>query len=178
MAMPELPEVETVKRGIEPVLGRSRIAALKVHRSDLRIAVPAELPGVLAGRRVETLLRRGKYILAFTGEGAGFALHLGMSGRVRIYGPGEDYAPQVHDHAVFEMEDASRIVYNDARRFGFLDLVSLDGWQKRPPFDRMGPEPLAEDFGGAALVRGLAGRKAPVKTALLDQRVVAGGGNM
>lgn len=179
--MPELPEVEIVRRGLAPVLARSPVAALEIRRADLRIPVPPGLPALLAGRKMDAPLRRGKYILAFAGEsgnGAGFVLHLGMSGRVRIYGPGENAAPQTHDHAVFRMEDGSRIVYNDARRFGFLDAAAAGEWRARPPFDKMGPEPLDEDFGGAALSRALSGRKGPVKAALLDQRVVAGIGNI
>lgn len=176
--MPELPEVEIVKRGLEPVLARSRVKGFRVNRADLRIPVPPELPGLLAGRQIGVLMRRGKYILAFADTGEGFVLHLGMSGRVRIYGPGEGYALERHDHAVFEMEDGSCIVYNDARRFGFIDRVSADNWQERSPFDRMGPEPLDENFSGDVLARAFEGRKMPVKAALLDQSVVAGIGNI
>ncbi|MCC6598689.1 MAG: bifunctional DNA-formamidopyrimidine glycosylase/DNA-(apurinic or apyrimidinic site) lyase [Alphaproteobacteria bacterium] len=176
--MPELPEVEIVKRGLEPVMLGACIQALRLNRLDLRVPIPPDLPKTLAGQRIETILRRGKYILAFTGGGAGFALHLGMSGRIRIYAPDEDYIPQKHDHVVFEMQAGQRIVFNDARRFGFLDAALANTWQATPPFNRMGPEPLDAGFTGETLALAFMNRKSPVKTALLDQRVVAGIGNI
>ncbi len=176
--MPELPEVETVMRGIAPYMVGRKLVRLQLNRPDLRFPIPASLPSDLQGGRFESFTRRGKYILGFTDSGAGFVLHLGMSGVIRIEEAGAKRAVQKHDHVVFEMEGAVRIVLNDPRRFGSLMAANADTWQDDPPFAQMGPEPLSNDFNGPALAQILKGRKTAIKTALLDQRVVSGVGNI
>ena len=178
--MPELPEVETIRLGMIPAIRNKRIAAVTVHRHDLRMHIPRNFAQGLKGETVTSLLRRGKYILAFTKSGTGFVLHLGMSGRLRIYGPGDFKAKerQKHDHVLWRMEDNSALVFHDPRRFGMIIPMTRAGWQSQSPFDRMGPEPLSDDFTGPALAQALARRNGPIKTALLDQTVVAGIGNI
>lgn len=176
--MPELPEVETVRGGLEKAMAGLRIREVTVNRAGLRLPFPADMAAYLAGRRAERILRRGKYVvMLFDGEQAGI-LHLGMSGRVRIYAPGQGYEPVPHDHLVMILEDGAHVVLNDARRFGFFVFLPSVRWEREPPFLSMGPEPLEAGFDGPALKARLAGRKGPVKTALLDQGVVAGVGNI
>ena len=176
--MPELPEVEIVKRGLEgAVIGRV-ITGITLNRPDLRFPIPPDLPKRLKGRRIDSLKRRGKYILCFTDSGDGFVLHLGMSGVVKIIPAGETHTPKKHDHVVMRLNDNGIIVYHDPRRFGFLDVVMRDTWHEYPAFAAMGPEPLSNDFNGPELARALAGRSTAIKTALLDQRIVAGVGNI
>lgn len=176
--MPELPEVETVLRGIEPVMAGQVIADVDVRRSDLRGGVPADFKTTLRGRRVLRMQRRGKYILAFLEGGTGFSLHLGMSGRVLVVSSREDYALRTHDHIIFTMKDGSRIVFNDARRFGMAFLVDEKNWSAHESFAKMGPEPLGPEFTGDILAARLKGKSSPIKTVLLDQSVVAGVGNI
>lgn len=178
--MPELPEVETVKGGLEKALLGQRVRSVSVFRSDLRVPVPDDFCKALAGCVVTQILRRGKYIVGVLDSGRVFILHLGMSGRVRIYGSGLPAHLEKHDHVTIEAENGTGIVYHDPRRFGFLILGQAESWEMSAPFDRMGPEPLAGNnvFNGAVLHQALAGRKGPIKTALLDQSVVAGLGNI
>lgn len=176
--MPELPEVEIVKRGLEPVFARAPIARLELKRKDLRAPIPPALPKKLAGRPIQTLMRRGKYILGFTPGGPGFVLHLGMSGTIRIYGPQDPPEARPHDHVIWHMQDGGRIVLNDPRRFGSLGLVHEENWQSVAPFHAMGPEPLGNGFNGKVLAAQLLGRISPIKIALLDQNIVAGVGNI
>ena len=179
--MPELPEVETVRRGLQPHLLGRRIARVDQRRPDLRWPMPLDLVQVLTGARVTDLRRRSKYILADLDRDATLLMHLGMSGRMRIEGEGlgqfhhdASILPQ-HDHLVLTTEDGTRITLNDARRFGAVDLVRGDG---HPLLAALGPEPLDEDFTPARLAVALAGRRTPIKAALLDQRTVAGLGNI
>ncbi len=176
--MPELPEVEIVKRGIEPVLVGQVIERVVLNRPDLRFPIPEDLPHVLAGRRVCSLRRRGKYILGFVDGGDGFVLHLGMSGVIKVVQPEEVYESQKHDHVVFEMEGGGRVVFNDSRRFGSLLLCHEARWHMEPAFIKMGPEPLEVEFDGRYLFLALRRRRVTVKAALLDQAVVAGVGNI
>ena len=172
--MPELPEVETTVRGLRPVLEGRRIESLELRRGDLRRPFPPDLRQRVTGARVTGLGRRAKYGLIDTDRGDTLVFHLGMSGHWRV-DPDEIGK---HDHVVIRTDEGRRLALNDHRRFGSLDLVptqSLAGW---PPFAAMGPEPLGEDFDGAYLQRALAGRAAPVKALLLDQRIVAGLGNI
>lgn len=180
--MPELPEVETVRRGLEPHLSGRRIIRVDQRRPDLRWPMPPDLVQVLTGARVGAVRRRSKYILADLDRGGSLLLHLGMSGRIRIDAGGlgrfhRDPAilPR-HDHLVLETEDGTTITLNDARRFGAVDLVR-EG-EQHPLLAVLGPEPLSDDFTPAVLAAALAGRKTPVKAALLDQRIVAGLGNI
>ena len=176
--MPELPEVETVRRGLEPVMAGQRIERVVVNRHDLRGGVPADFSLRLQDKIVDRLERRGKYMLLHVGDVHMVVWHLGMSGRVRVYDAGERYEAETHDHIVFEMENGCRIVFNDPRRFGMMYVLPQDAWEVAEPFASMGPEPLGNGFNGAALHEVLARRKGPIKTVLLNQAVVAGLGNI
>ncbi|AWM78652.1 bifunctional DNA-formamidopyrimidine glycosylase/DNA-(apurinic or apyrimidinic site) lyase [Phenylobacterium parvum] len=183
--MPELPEVETVRRGLAPVLEGRRLARVEARRPDLRFPFPEGFVQRLAGARVVALRRRAKYLLADLDRGETLVAHLGMSGRFRIEGAatpgrfhhaaGED--PR-HDHVVLETETGERIVYHDPRRFGFMGLMSTEDLDQHPWFAAMGPEPLSGAFGGARLAEAFRDRRQGPKTLLLDQRTVAGLGNI
>ena len=174
--MPELPEVETVRRALVPAMEGRRIGHAHIGRPDLRWPLPDNLAERLSGRTVGPLARRGKFLLLPLDGGETMLMHLGMSGSVRIH----DTRPAIgtHDHMVLEMSGGaapSWIVFNDPRRFGWIDLFSGD---THPMLAGMGPEPLGNEFSAATLIDGLAARRGPVKTALLDQRLVAGIGNI
>ena len=172
--MPELPEVETTVRGLAPVLEGRRIAAIELRRPDLRRPFPPDLRQRLTGARVTGLSRRAKYGLIATDRGDTLVFHLGMSGAWRV-DPDEI---GLHDHVLIETDEGRRLALNDPRRFGSLDLVPTDRLESVAPFAAMGPEPLGDGFDGAYLARALAGRTAPIKAMLLDQRIVAGLGNI
>lgn len=182
--MPELPEVETVRRGLQPVMEGGVIQKARVNRPDLRWPLPERLAERLTGARVLVLRRRSKYLLAELDSGETLLVHLGMSGRMLISGRqvGEFFhdhpAPEKHDHVVLDMEGGVRITFNDARRFGAMDLIATDRVADHPLLAGLGPEPLGNDFSAAYLAGRLAGRRTPIKAALLDQRVVAGLGNI
>jgi formamidopyrimidine-DNA glycosylase len=171
--MPELPEVETVRRGLAPVMEGHLIERAEVNRPDLRWPLPDRMADRLTGQRVIGLRRRSKYILADLSSGETLLIHLGMSGRMLISGqmPGgffHDHAPtQKHDHVVLHMSGGARITFNDARRFGAMDLMAT-----------LGPEPFGNSFDDTYLAARLKGRNTPIKAALLDQRTVAGLGNI
>ncbi len=180
--MPELPEVETVRRGLAPHLTGQRIARVEQRRPDLRWKMPEDLVQVLTGARVTDLRRRSKYLLADLDRGPSLLVHLGMSGRVRVEGAAlgsfhHDPAilPQ-HDHLVLTTEAGVTVTLNDARRFGAVDLVRPG--EAHPLLASLGPEPLSDDFTPAVLAAAFRGRRMPVKAALLDQRIVAGLGNI
>ena len=170
--MPELPEVETTVRGLAQVLQGRRIESVEARRPDLRRALPVDLGQRLTGSRVVGLRRRAKYGLIDTDRGDTLVFHLGMSGRWRI-DPAEIAK---HDHFILQTEDGRRLALNDARRFGSLDLVRTDELDAWPPFAALGPEPLEVD--ARELRARLAGRFAPIKLLLLDQRIIAGLGNI
>ncbi len=180
--MPELPEVETVRRGLAPVLEGRRLARVVVRRPDLRIAFPEGFARRLEGRRVARLARRAKYLLAhFDDAGEVLLVHLGMSGRMVVEGPGRANAPRdpsPHDHVTFETDAGARVVFNDPRRFGLMTLVAPDALDRHPLLAGLGPEPLDPAFTAEALAGRLAGRATTIKAALLDQRNVAGLGNI
>jgi formamidopyrimidine-DNA glycosylase len=188
--MPELPEVETVRRGLAPAMTGADITRVELRRADLRFPFPERFAARLEGARVLDLARRGKYLVAALSTGESLIMHLGMTGRFTVEGPassrpGDFYfaAPPdaAHDHVIFELNGAGaprRIIFNDPRRFGFMDLAPTERLAASPHFKDMGPEPLGPDFTPAALAAGLAGRAAPLKAALLDQRLVAGLGNI
>lgn len=155
-----------------------RVKRVKVHRRDLRVPIPLELKSVLEGRRIEGMTRRGKYIVIFAEGRSCVVLHLGMSGRISIFKAGQSYKKAKHDHVVFEMEDGTMVVFNDPRRFGMLYLADGKTWASEAPFCNMGPEPLMNDFSAPVLHGALKRRRTPIKSALLDQRVVAGLGNI
>jgi formamidopyrimidine-DNA glycosylase len=172
--MPELPEVETTLRGLVPVLEGRRLISVETRRDDLRRAFPPDLRQRLTGATVTGLSRRAKYGLIATERGDTLVFHLGMSGRWRI-DPAELGA---HDHFLLETDEGRRLSLNDPRRFGSLDLVPTEGIDLYPPFAAMGPEPLGDAFSADYLLAILAGRSAPIKALLLDQRIVAGLGNI
>lgn len=182
--MPELPEVETVRRGLEPAMLGQVILEASVNRPDLRWPLPQGMAERLRGQRVTALRRRSKYILVDLTSGETLIIHLGMSGRMLISGVtvGEFQhphpAPQKHDHVVLEMEGGARITFNDARRFGAMDLATTALVEEHWLLRDLGPEPLGNSFDGPYLAGRLAGRNTPIKSALLDQRIVAGLGNI
>jgi formamidopyrimidine-DNA glycosylase len=186
--MPELPEVETVRRGLEPVMVGQRLVRVEQRRPDLRFPFPERFAERLRGARVQSLRRRAKYLLVDLSSSEVLVMHLGMSGRFRVEArsgleePGAFYhetppAP-AHDHVVLELSDGARVVYNDARRFGFMALYAAEEIDASPPFAELGIEPLGPELSGQALARLFRGRRTPLKAALLDQRLVAGLGNI
>ncbi|WP_299825946.1 bifunctional DNA-formamidopyrimidine glycosylase/DNA-(apurinic or apyrimidinic site) lyase [uncultured Roseobacter sp.] len=182
--MPELPEVETVRRGLTPAMQGVRIVKAEVNRPDLRWPFPADMAARLTGQRVEQLRRRSKYILADLSSGETLLIHLGMSGRMLVSGDPlgqfvhDHPAPEKHDHVVLHMENGARITFNDPRRFGAMDLMPTQGAEHHKLLSVLGPEPLGNDFHEAHLVEAFRGKMSPVKSALLDQRIVAGLGNI
>jgi formamidopyrimidine-DNA glycosylase len=194
-AMPELPEVETVRRGLETAMLGRRIEKVRLNRGDLRVPFPRGFARRLAGRHVETVGRRAKYLLVGLDGGDSLLMHLGMSGRFTVHPPsgrpmplGEDddavapagppAAPSSHDHVAFLLDDGTRIVYTDPRRFGLMDIIDTAAASRHPLLDALGPEPLGNDFNAEYLRSALAGRRTPLKSALLDQHMVAGLGNI
>ncbi|HEU0072151.1 MAG TPA: bifunctional DNA-formamidopyrimidine glycosylase/DNA-(apurinic or apyrimidinic site) lyase [Alphaproteobacteria bacterium] len=176
--MPELPEVETVCRGLAAVMTGQRLAQVANHRANLRIALPDNFAARLTGRRVVAMDRRAKYILTKLDDGLIWLIHLGMSGRMSILPKGHNNPPRLaHDHVVFAMENGVEVRFNDARRFGLMTFIEGDPNQ-HPLLKDIGPEPLGADFSGPILAAALKGKKTPIKAALLDQRVVAGIGNI
>jgi formamidopyrimidine-DNA glycosylase len=176
--MPELPEVETVVQGLARRMVGRRIARLDLHRSDLRKRFPRGLKGKTEGRGIGAVARRAKYILIHLDDGGVLLMHLGMSGRLVLVDPGNTAPREPHDHVVFTLDDGTRIRFNDVRRFGVLDYVRTDALAHHPLLAELGPEPLDPAFTGAILAAALAGKRTPLKAALLDQQVVAGLGNI
>ena len=182
--MPELPEVETVRRGLSPVMEGQLILQADVNRPDLRWPLPDRMSARLTGQHVTSLRRRSKYLLADLSSGETLLIHLGMSGRMLISGAQigrfhhEHPAPQKHDHVVLHMENGARITFNDARRFGAMDLMATETAETHPLLASLGPEPFGNDFNEPYLLARLKGRNTPIKSALLDQRIIAGLGNI
>jgi formamidopyrimidine-DNA glycosylase len=185
--MPELPEVETVRRGLAVALEGRRIRRAEARRPDLRFPLPPDFAARLTGRRVGALARRAKYLLAPLDSGETWITHLGMSGRFTIEMDGAEIRPgdfyradpvrAAHAHILIETEHG-KIVYDDPRRFGYMDLIPTAELSEHRYFKGLGPEPLGRDFHAAALAAGFAGRSQNVKASLLDQRIVAGLGNI
>jgi formamidopyrimidine-DNA glycosylase len=185
--MPELPEVETVRRGLAPVLVGARIEGVEQRRANLRFPFPERFVERLTGTRVTALSRRAKYLLAALDSGETLILHLGMSGSFRTEAedqtsPGVFHFARsknvVHDHVVLRLSGGARVTYNDPRRFGFMQLAKTDDLSIHPLFSRLGLEPFDGEFDAGALAKLLAGRKSPLKAALLDQSLIAGLGNI
>ena len=190
--MPELPEVETVRLGLAPALEGHILTRVNAKRADLRIAFPENFAARLTGRRVLKLARRAKYLLAHLDDGQTLIVHLGMSGRLTVHGPDARVRPGgfhhktaddgsgdgKHDHVVFETDAGTRIVFTDHRRFGLMTIADTDALSSHALFAGLGPEPLDEAFTSAFLSAALKGKRTPIKSALLDQRVVAGLGNI
>jgi formamidopyrimidine-DNA glycosylase len=190
--MPELPEVETVRLGLLPVMEGHVLTDVETRRGDLRIPFPKDFVGRTKGRKVKALRRRAKYLLADLDSGDTLVIHLGMSGRMSVYAEGKqrrigsyvyDKAPEgagngKHDHVVFETDSPARIIFNDHRRFGLMTLVNTDTLEDDKLFRDIGVEPLSAKFNTAYLAKVLDGKKTPIKSALLDQRLIAGLGNI
>ena len=182
--MPELPEVETVRRGLLPLMEGQRIAKADIRRPDLRWPFPENMEKRLTGKTITALRRRSKYILADLDSGETLIIHLGMSGRMLISGQtiGEFHhphpVPEKHDHVVLDMDGGGRVTFNDARRFGAMDLSKTAQLQDHWLIAPIGPEPFGNDFNETYLAERLKGRNTPIKSALLDQRIVAGLGNI
>ena len=175
--MPELPEVETVMRGLQGPLTGRRLTRVTQRRADLRWPLPENFAARLQGRRVERMERRAKYILAHLDDGMVWLIHLGMSGRIYI-GPGPAPPAAAHEHVTIETDGGHVVRYEDARRFGMMDLVPGEAAASHRLLAGLGPEPLGNAFNDAVLSAALAGKKTPIKAALLDQTIVAGLGNI
>ncbi len=186
--MPELPEVETVRRGLQPVMEGSKIVRAEARRKDLRFPFQADFVARLQGQTVTGLGRRAKYLLADLGSGDVLLMHLGMSGSFRIRKPDEEDMPGqfhhprdkngAHDHVVFHMSSGANVVFNDPRRFGYMKVIARNALDREPLLQGLGPEPLGNEFDACLLARACAAKKTSLKAALLDQRVVAGLGNI
>jgi formamidopyrimidine-DNA glycosylase len=186
--MPELPEVETVRRGLQPAMEGSKITRLELRRKDLRFPFQPDFAGRLQGRVITSLGRRAKYLLADLDSGDVLLMHLGMSGSFRVVSdennvmPGAFHHPRsderAHDHVVFHMSSGPSVIYNDPRRFGFMKIFARSEIENEPFLKDIGPEPLGNAFDAAMLAGATAGKKTSLKAALLDQRVVAGLGNI
>jgi formamidopyrimidine-DNA glycosylase len=186
--MPELPEVETVRRGLQPVMEGSKIVRAEARRKDLRFPFQKDFVARLEGQTVTGLGRRAKYLLADLASGDVLLMHLGMSGSFRVIEgedqktPGKFYHPRAedraHDHVVFHMSSGAAVVFNDPRRFGYMKIIARHALEGEPLLSGLGPEPLGNEFDAAMLARSCANRKTSLKAALLDQRVVAGLGNI
>ena len=177
--MPELPEVETVRRGLDAVMTGRRLGHVTVNRFDLRRRLPADFATRLTGRTVTAVGRRGKYLLIHLEDGGVLLIHLGMSGRMVIDPAGA--APRHrgrHEHVVFEVGNGTIVRFSDPRRFGLMALADGDALEVHPLLAHLGPEPVGEDFTGAVLAARLKGKRTPIKAAMLDQTVVAGLGNI
>ena len=175
--MPELPEVETVARGLALRMVGKRFAKVEQRRPDLRFPLPADLAGRLTGRRILAVRRRAKYLLIDLDDGQVVLGHLGMSGRMLVSDARPDRL-ETHDHLVFTLDDGICVRFNDARRFGMMDLVALAELDQHKLLRDLGPEPLGNEFNGPALAAALKGRKTPIKSAILDQKLVVGVGNI
>jgi formamidopyrimidine-DNA glycosylase len=175
--MPELPEVETVRAGLANALEGRRLAQVAINRADLRKPFPQGFVERLAGRRVKQVRRRAKYLLLDLDRGETLIMHMGMSGRFTVYG---ESPPPIgkHDHVVFDTDQGVRIIFTDHRRFGLMTIAPTAEVETHPLFAGVGPEPLTDDFTAKVLGAALKGKRTPIKSALLDQRVVAGLGNI
>lgn len=186
--MPELPEVETVRRGLQPVMEGAKILNAEARRPDLRFPFQPDFVARLKGQVVTGLGRRAKYLMADLASGDVLLMHLGMSGSFRVIKPESDAQPgefhyprgkdSAHDHVLFRMSSGADIVFNDPRRFGYMKVIARNALEDEPLLRGLGPEPLGNEFDAAMLARSCAGKTTSLKAALLDQRVVAGLGNI
>ena len=186
--MPELPEVETVRRGLQPVMEGSKIIRAETRRKDLRFPFQKDFVARLEGQTVTGLGRRAKYLMADLGSGDVLLMHLGMSGSFRVVEdqalttPGQFHHPRhedrAHDHVMFQMSSGAAVVFNDPRRFGYMKIIARNALDEEPLLKGLGPEPLGNEFDARMLAQSCANKKTSLKAALLDQRVVAGLGNI
>ncbi|HSD92585.1 MAG TPA: bifunctional DNA-formamidopyrimidine glycosylase/DNA-(apurinic or apyrimidinic site) lyase [Methyloceanibacter sp.] len=175
--MPELPEVETVRRGLEPILVGKQFARVEQRRPDLRFPLPQRFGERLSGRKVKALDRRAKYLLARLDGGEVLVMHLGMTGRFSINGSAK-VPPPKHEHIVFHLGDGTRVRYSDTRRFGYMDLIPTKSLDSHALFKGLGVEPLSAEFTPEWLAQRLKGKATSIKAALIDQRLIAGLGNI
>jgi formamidopyrimidine-DNA glycosylase len=186
--MPELPEVETVRRGLQPVMEGFRIVKAETRRKDLRFPFQKDFVARLDGQTVTGLGRRAKYLMADLASGDVLLMHLGMSGSFRVIkdeqekAPGQFHHPRAedraHDHVMFQMSSGAAVIFNDPRRFGYMKIIARQALEDEPLLSGLGPEPLGNEFDAAMLAHSCANKKTSLKAALLDQRVVAGLGNI
>jgi formamidopyrimidine-DNA glycosylase len=190
--MPELPEVETVRRGLQPAMEGAKIVKAEARRKDLRFPFQKDFIARLQGQTVTGLGRRAKYLMADLGSGDVLLMHLGMSGSFRVVKDEASQTPgkttgqfhhprsedRAHDHVVFHMSSGTAVIFNDPRRFGYMKIIARKALEDEPLLKGLGPEPLGNEFDAAMLARSCAGKKTSLKAALLDQRVVAGLGNI
>jgi len=186
--MPELPEVETVRRGLQPAMEGAQIVKAEARRKDLRFPFQKDFVARLEGQTVTGLGRRAKYLMADLTSGDVLLMHLGMSGSFRVLRDDEAKAPgrflhprnedRAHDHVVFHMSSGAAVVFNDPRRFGYMKIIARDALDEEPLLRGLGPEPLGNEFDAAMLAASCFNKKTSLKAALLDQRVVAGLGNI
>jgi formamidopyrimidine-DNA glycosylase len=186
--MPELPEVETVRRGLQPAMEGSKIVRAEARRKDLRFPFQRDFVARLEGQTVTGLGRRAKYLLADLASGDVLLMHLGMSGSFRVVDDSDEKTPgkfqhprsddRAHDHVVLHMSSGAAVVFNDPRRFGYMKVIARNAIDQEPLLSGLGPEPLGNEFDAAMLARSCANKKTSLKAALLDQRVVAGLGNI
>jgi formamidopyrimidine-DNA glycosylase len=186
--MPELPEVETVRRGLQPAMEGSRIVKADARRRDLRFPFQKDFVARLTGQTVTGLGRRAKYLLADLASGDVLLMHLGMSGSFRVIKDEDEKAPgnfhhprscyRAHDHVVFHMSSGAAVIFNDPRRFGYMKVIARKALDDEPLLSGLGPEPLGNEFDASMLARSCANKETSLKAALLDQRVVAGLGNI
>ena len=191
--MPELPEVETVRRGLQPAMAGHRFTKVEVRRHDLRWPLPKDFARRLTGATVTRIGRRAKYLLVDLSSGEVLIMHLGMSGSFHVYhkrGRSDDHDRRIgryyhergkdaaHDHVIFHMSSGKSVTFNDPRRFGSMKLIARDKLEAEPLLKGLGPEPLGNEFDAAMLARACRGKKTSLKAALLDQRIVAGLGNI
>ncbi|MCA6107602.1 bifunctional DNA-formamidopyrimidine glycosylase/DNA-(apurinic or apyrimidinic site) lyase [Bradyrhizobium cenepequi] len=186
--MPELPEVETVRRGLQPSMEGAKILKAEARRKDLRFPFQKDFVARLEGQTVAGLGRRAKYLMADLASGDVLLMHLGMSGSFRVLKDDDNIAPghfhyernqdRTHDHVIFHMSSGAAIIFNDPRRFGYMKVIARNAIEDEPLLKGLGPEPLGNEFDAAMLARSCANKKTSLKAALLDQRVVAGLGNI
>ncbi len=186
--MPELPEVETVRRGLQPAMESAKIVKAEVRRKDLRFPFQKDFVHRLEGQTVTGLGRRAKYLMADLASGDVLLMHLGMSGSFRVVTDHDGKTPghfhharsedRAHDHVLFHMSSGALIIFNDPRRFGYMKIIAREGIEDEPLLRGLGPEPLGNEFDADMLARSCANKKTSLKAALLDQRVVAGLGNI
>jgi formamidopyrimidine-DNA glycosylase len=186
--MPELPEVETVRRGLQPAMEGAKLVKVEARRKDLRFPFQKDFVARLEGQTVTGLGRRAKYLMADLASGDVLLMHLGMSGSFRVVNEGDQQTPgqfhhlrgkdSAHDHVVFHMSSGVAVIFNDPRRFGYMKVIARNAIADEPLLQGLGPEPLGNAFDAAMLARSCASKKTSLKAALLDQRVVAGLGNI
>ena len=182
--MPELPEVETVVRGLAPIIVGNAIIRVQINRPDLRYPLPQKMISRLTGSCIKQVRRRSKYILADLSSGETLLIHLGMSGRILVesdqIGLAENIQtpPAKHDHVILEFHNGVRIIFNDPRRFGIIDLFNTDREQFFKLLSHLGPEPLSNSFNPKIFAKQVKKRRSPIKSVLLDQRIIAGLGNI